>query len=98
MQNLKKKKARKHLVQVNICRLQLDGLYEHRERHRVTEWVRLEGATGPIHTMQSAEETVQIHSDAVLSPDTDVSPLNVASCRLAQTAPGAADGKQLDPE
>lgn len=50
-----------------------------------------------IHTMQSAKETVQIRRDAV-SPDTDMSPLKVASCRLAQTTPGAADEKQLDLE
>lgn len=51
-----------------------------------------------IHTMQFAKETVQIQSGAVLSLDTDVSPLNVASCQLAQTGMGAADGKQLDLE
>lgn len=49
-----------------------------------------------IHTTQLSKETAQIHSDAVLSPDTDVSPLNVASYWLAQTTPGAADEKQMD--
>lgn len=50
------------------------------------------------HTTQFAKETVQICTDAVLSLDTDVSPLNVASCQLAQTTLGAADEKQLDLE
>lgn len=46
----KKKKTRTHLVQLNICSLQLDALHEHRESHRMTEWVRLEEGTARPYT------------------------------------------------
>lgn len=70
--------TRKHLVQLNICSLQLDALHEHRELPRKTERVRQEGTHTAIHIMQIQRGLYS--SDAVLSLDTDVSPLNVPSC------------------
>lgn len=60
----------------------------------MTEWVRLEEGTARPYTPVCKGDC----TDAVLSLDTDVSPLNVASCQLAQTTLGAADKKQLDLE
>ncbi|CAN8183705.1 unnamed protein product [Coccothraustes coccothraustes] len=44
------------------------------------------------------ERTASYNRPSSRDVDTDVSPLNVASCRLAQTTLGAADEKQLDLE